>query len=118
MANVSKYTTHRGQLSRSVLDTFTDVTSTAVETIACFAYFGEASRGVDTKEYSRQFEQTVGWFVILPNKYFDVKTNDRILNIYDNKGALVKAEGRVKEVVVYRHPRKGVQFVQVLLSDN
>jgi hypothetical protein len=105
-------------VSPSNRNQFGDATSlTTVTTVACFAYYGEASRHTGGHE-GRQFEQQVGWFVILPTAATTLQPDDKLNHIYDNRGALVKEEGRVEEIVVYRHHRKGVQFVQVRLADN
>lgn len=118
MANVAKYLTHLGQYFESDPNQFTDVASaTSVSTISCFAYFGEAER-MSGGFQGRQFQQSVGWFVILPVAYHSVTVGDRLDNIVDNKQISVRGEGRIEEIVVYRHHRKGIQFVQVRLNDN
>lgn len=119
MANVQKYLTHLCQYFPTVLDAYTDITTpNTVTTVTCFAYFGEAERFVDQFPSASLFQQRIGWFVILPNAYHTVNLGDRIDNIVDNQDILVKQEGRVEEKVVYRHHRKGIQFVQVRLNDH
>jgi len=118
VANTAKYLTHLCQYVPTVLDHFTDPTSpTSLTTIGCFAYFGEATRQ-QGGQLPTQFEQRVGWFVILPNAMFGIKVGQHINSIVDNQGLPVRKDGRVEEVVVYRHHRKGVQFVQVRLNEN
>ena len=118
MANVAKYLTHKGQYFPATLDRFTDVTSpTSSSTVECFAYFGEASRHAGGFG-GHQFNKSEGWFVILPTRCHSVQVGDRLDNIVDNNGVLVKSEGRIEQLVVYRHHRKGIQFVQARLNDN
>lgn len=118
MVRVAKYLKHWCQLTLPQLNQFTDVTSTtSVTTTACFAYFGEATKSVGGFA-GRQFEQDVGWWVILPTTCHSIQTGDELKQIRDKDGLLVWEYGRVAETVVYRHPRKGVQFVQVRLNDN
>jgi hypothetical protein len=119
VVNVAKYLSHWGQYASPDVPGFTDTTSlTSVTTVACFAYYGEAERSVGGFT-GRQFQQSVGWFVILPNSYHTVQVGDRLDQIVDKKGTVVREGiGRVEERVVYRHHRRGVQFVQVRLNDN
>lgn len=118
MANVAKYLTHFGQYFPVTFDRFTDVTSpTLISTVECFAYFGEAKRNPGGLS-GHQFNRSEGWFVILPTRCHSVNVGDRIDNIVDNNGVSVKVQGRIEELVVYRHHRKGIQFVQARLNDN
>jgi hypothetical protein len=116
VANVAKYLTHLAQYAVAELDGFADVSVSDVSTVNCFAYFGEASRRAGGAT-GREFEQDVGWFVILPNSLHSINVGDRLDYIVDSQGVSVRDEGRIEERVVYRHHRKGVQFVQVRLND-
>lgn len=121
MVRVEKYLTHLSQHRASLPDVFTDPTSvtsvTTISTVNCFAYFGEAKSEIGGLT-NREFSVDVGWFVILPVTMHTVDIGDHFDEIRDNNQILVKDRGRVEEIVVYRHPRKGVQFVQVRLNDN
>lgn len=124
MVKIDKYLTHTGQYFAQDLDPFTDISTPASTTkVKCFAYYGEVGRleggafgGMQAGPL--ELTQNVGWFVLLPPSMHTIKVGDRIDNIVDNHQVLVKPQGRVEQVMVYRHRKRGIEFVQVKLDDN
>jgi len=115
MANITRKLTMTGQYRQTQRTGWGDEKGTAEPTpIPCLAYYGTAERD----NQGRQFQQRTGWFVLLDPTMHTVKIGEHLDNIVDSQGVTLREKGVIEERLVYSHPRKGVQFVQVRLNDN
>lgn len=113
MVDVQKRLTQVCQIEhRPVKDAWGDTAVSSISTVSCFAYYGAYQRREGVAQIVME-----GWTVLLPASVTTCATiGDRIQSIIDVTGSTIPAGGKINDIFVYSHRRRGIEVVQAILE--